>query len=340
MNNQIYNNPMNMNQMNQNNFPNMLNQFNMTDQNNMMMQNNQNNMIFHNMMFQNMMMQNSQNIKIVDKIDKDYVENSNKRIFEYNKDPKKNLKFVDSNNKYYNIFLPKYINKKELYEIVEILFDKINLLIFKDNAIDYNDSTIDEIEEGSEIIILFKDESYADYLNEKYKLVSKINISCSSANNKFGLYLPNEVIISQMIRAIITKIDSIYNLNNYIILYNADKLDFNDNRQIKKLSSNLLLLTIFCFKEIIANSYYNGKEIKIIIFNKKSNIIKSFTHLKYDPLNKMFLEIERLFKFTINKIYFGRKELNKNDEKTLASIGVKDELFCNIESDCIYLYLI
>lgn len=106
------------------------------------------------------------------------------------------------------------------------------------------------------------------------------------------------------------------------------------------MSFNILSLTIFCPKEITGLSLYNGKKIKIIIFNKKYNIIKSFTHFKYYPLNKMFLEIENLFEFTINKIYFGRKELNKNDEKTLASIGVKDELFCNIESDCIYLYLI
>lgn len=331
MNNQIYNYPLNMNQMNQNNFPNMLNQFNMNNQNNMMMQNNQN----------NMMIQKGKNKKIADKIDKDYVKKINEQIFVNNRDPKKNLKFVDSNKKYYDIFFPKYISKKELYEIVETIFDKINLLIFKDNVIDYNDTSIDEIEEGSEIIILFKDESYADYLNEKYKLLSKINISCSSSSSlKIGLYLPNEVSISQMIKAIMTKIYSKNNLNNYYILYNGTKLDFNDNRPIKSLSPNLISLTFVPYHEITNLGPYRGKKIKIIIFNKESNVIKSFNYFKYEPLNEMFLEIEKLFEFTINKIYLGTKELKKNEEKTLASIGVKNDIFCNIESDCIYLYLI
>ena len=73
------------------------------------------------------------------------------------------------------IFVPIYLNKKELYEsLTGILSMKLSALIYNNNVLEYDDSSIDDIEEGGDLFILYKGESYVDYLNKEYEPTSKI----------------------------------------------------------------------------------------------------------------------------------------------------------------------
>ena len=111
-----------------------------------------------------------------EKINVEEVKFLNKQIFCNNNDPKKILKYFDLNGREYEIYVPIYLNKSELYKVSKTIFRNLNYLIYKDNILSDDYTSIEDIEENSRIIILFIDESFVDYLNEKYKFCNKINI--------------------------------------------------------------------------------------------------------------------------------------------------------------------
>ena len=149
---------------------------------------------------------NTKNKKVKNELSLEGIINNNKIYFKLNKDPKKILNLKDS-DRVYNIYVPIYLNKKELYEsLTGILSMKLSALIYNNNVLEYDDSSIDDIEEGGDLFILYKGESYADYLNKTYKSNQKINIKVSS-NTKSIMGLPDEVSVSEMIKAILIKYD-------------------------------------------------------------------------------------------------------------------------------------
>ena len=266
---------------------------------------------------------------------------NNKMFFQINKDPKKILNLKDSDRNY-NIFVPIYLNKKELYKSVAfILSMELSALIYNNNVLEYDDSSIDDIEEGGNLFILYKGESYVDYLNEEYKSTNKINIKFSG-NRVHFIVLPTEVSVSKMIKAILIICDMFPNNNykNCELLYNAKKMDFNDQRKIIDVfrgdTFSLYLNTTGC---ILGGPNLNIN-ITAIVFDRKRELIKEITYNKFQPLRDLFAEIENIFEFQINKILIGNNEINKNTEKSFASINAKDKIFCDIENDLIHIYII
>ena len=67
------------------------------------------------------------------------------------------------------------------------------------------------------------------------------------------------------------------------------------------------------------------------MFYKKEDIFKSLTVYKYSPISALyniFLEGDNLKN---KKIIYNGKELNKNDNHSLASLGIKDDFECIIK---------
>ena len=149
---------------------------------------------------------NTQNKTVKNDLSLERIINNNKMYFQINKDPKKILNLRDSYREY-NIFVPIYLNKKELYEsLTGILSMKLSALIYDNNVLEYDDSSIDDIEEGGNLFILYKGgESYADYLNKTYKSDQKIGIRVN--NTWHNMSLPAEVSVSKMFKAILIKYD-------------------------------------------------------------------------------------------------------------------------------------
>ena len=282
---------------------------------------------------------NTQNKKVKNDLSLEKIIENNKMFFQINKDPKKILNLRDSYREY-NIFVPIYLNKKELYEsLTGILSMKLSALIYNNNVLEYDDSSIDDIEEGGDLFILYKGESYEDYLNKAYKSDQKIGIGVSS-NTPHNMVLPAEVSVSKMFKAILIRYDMFpYNDNykNCMLIYNAEKMDFNDQRKI-----------IDVFRPGIVRLYLSSPfllgfqmlkiDITAIVFERKREIIKEIKCNKFQPLRDLFAKIENIFEFQIDKILIGNNEINKNTEKSFASIKVNDKIFCNIENDSIHIY--
>ena len=177
---------------------------------------------------------NTQNKTVKNDLSLENIINNNKMYFKLNKDPKKILNLRDSYREY-NIFVPIYLNKKELYEsLTGILSMKLSALIYNNNVLEYDDSSIDDIEEGGDLFILYKGESYEYYLNKEYESDKIINIKVLS-NTESIMVMPNEVSVSKMLKAILIRYDMFPNNDDYkkyTIQYNAEKMDFNDQRKI------------------------------------------------------------------------------------------------------------
>ena len=282
---------------------------------------------------------NTQNKTVKNDLSLENIINNNKMYFQLNKDPKKILNLRDSYREY-NIFVPIYLNKKELYEsLTGILSMKLSALIYNNNVLEYDDSSIDDIEEGGDLFILYKGESYADYLNKAYKSNQKIYIKVIS-NTESIMGFPDEVSVSEMIKAILIKYDMFtYNDNykNCALIYNALKMDFNDQRKIidvfraEQVSLYLSSPNLLGFQMLKI-------DITAIVFERKREIIKEIKCNKFQPLRDLFAKIENMFEFQIDKILIGNNEINKNTEKSFASIKVNDKIFCNIENDSIHIY--
>ena len=282
---------------------------------------------------------NTKDKKVKNELSLEGIINNNKIYFKLNKDPKKILNLKDS-DRVYNIYVPIYLNKKELYEsLTGILSMKLSALIYDNNVLEYDDSSIDDIEEGGDLFILYKGESYADYLNKAYKSNQKIYIKVIS-NTESIMGLPDEVSVSEMIKAILIKYDMFtYNDNykNCALIYNALKMDFNDQRKIidvfraEQVSLYLSSPNLLGFQMLKI-------DITAIVFERKREIIKEIKCNKFQPLRDLFAKIENMFEFQIDKILIGNNEINKNTEKSFASIKVNDKIFCNIENDSIHIY--
>ncbi len=338
MNNQINLNAMNqMNQMNQQYQINQMNQMNQQNQINQMYQNpfpnigENTNLIEINNINQN---------KIENYISPEGVTYNNKILFQFNKDPKKILNLHDSNNKSYNIYVSIYLNKKELYfAITSILDYDVIALIYKDNIIDYDNSSIDDIEEGGDIDVLYKGELYETYLEKKSLSSERINVRFYG--NRGGIVLPPETKISQMIKAILIRFDALKNPESIYFLFNAEKLNINDERKIVNLftygQGSIQILESGNAKGKSNISIYS---IDIIIYDKNKDILKEFSFGKFLPLSELYERIEHIFNFKINKIYVDKIELNKNSEKSLAPLKVREKIFCSIDSNDIHIHLL
>jgi hypothetical protein len=111
-------------------------------------------------------------------------------------------------------------------------------------------------------------------------------------------------------------------------LATGTQLDVNDNRKIGDISfGNNINIMILQSKNATAN-YFMGKEIKVIMFFKNKNNFKIFNVTKYSPISQLFNLDDDLHN---KKILYNGNELNKNDNHSLASLGINDDFGCVVE---------
>ena len=157
--------------------------------------------------------------------------------FPYITEQKINVKFINYNNKIFNVKIPISIDKIDLYSIAFLYTSWIGvdiLLVHNNNIISKDETSIKEISDGDIIIIIenryYVDDSYYNSLKEKYKNEPKINISIKSNSLNKYLYFPTILTISEMLKCFYFY----FGLNNKdsIFLYNGGKLDNNNNEKI------------------------------------------------------------------------------------------------------------
>ena len=144
-----------------------------------------------------------------------------------------------------------------------------------------------------------------------------------------------------MIKAILIRFDALKNPESIYFLFNAEKLNINDERKIVNLftygQGSIQILESGNAKGKSNISIYS---IDIIIYDKNKDILKEFSFGKFLPLSELYERIEHIFNFKINKIYADKIELNKNNEKSLASLKVREKIFCSIDSNDIHIHLL
>lgn len=241
------------------------------------------------------------------------------------------IQFINRNKVLYKVRIPVSINKSDLYSIAEkyksFYLNNI-LLIHKNSIIDKDESSIKFISNGDTIIIVedryYQDNTYYNSLIENNNSKDMINIELSGdISHKF--IFPENITFSEMKKAIYFSIDKD---NRELLFY--DYRSVNDNDKIKEIFKN---------KITKINTFINGKIIggAILNYGKKINlnIIPGDLVVEIGILNsnkKLLSFVELMIGQKVKKIYIKEKEINITEEKSLISLGIKEDCKnCKVE---------
>ena len=353
-NNQNMNNSMNYQmQMNQMNFMNQMNQMNPMYKMNPMTQMNPMNQM--NPMYQmnpmnpmnqiNQMNQmNHNNIPNImqNNMDQNQPQNQSKEILiNFNSlygimDQIKTIIFKHrSTNTTYIANISIYFRKSDLYWLIKQYVKSNFILIYTDDILENDESNIDDILDGAIIEIYDKisdgnhiNNPYYYYLLEKNDNFPKKNyiFNCSKGKRLYFNF-PSNISISQMIKVMKFEINS---KNGISIMYNNQKLEDNDTTKLSdKISDNAILyLNIF---SSVQSGFPPRKEIKVIILVKDKNIVKTIDVTRFNSINTLVYSIENKINSKIKKLSIEDKEINLNEEKSIASLGINDDFICTVE---------
>ena len=120
-----------------------------------------------------------------------------------------------------------------------------------------------------------------------------------------------------------------------MLLYNAEKLDFNDNSTLLEKG-----ITISCTNIIVEQNQQindgivcHGKRIGLKIYNKETLIINIMIGT-LNTIESLYRILEETYFFNnkkIEKLEIGGQELKKDDKRTFSSMGIRNDFICNIE---------
>ena len=247
----------------------------------------------------------------------------------YIKEPKKVVKFVNSDYKLFIVKIPAFIDKIDLYSIASsyraIEITDI-LLISKNCIIEKDESPIDSISEGDLIIIIenriYPDDSYYKSLLTKNKNSTVINIRWREPGTPgVSLQFPSSITISQMKKAIYLKFGY---LKREII---CDFFLRRNDETFEKIFPGAF------DKSLSYSKAYQVLNYRINIFGKKFKIKIQRIRDQYQlnvilgALNSNKLLVRRIeaeLQEKVKQIYLNEKELNINNEMSITSLGITD----------------
>ena len=157
---------------------------------------------------------------------------------DYIKEPKKLIRFINSDYKEYKVNIPLSITKYDLYSISRIYRCSNNvgnhsniLLIYNNLILNRDKASIESINENHIIIIIepwnFPDDSYYNSLQKRTE--SKGNISfLFSSGKKINRIFPDDIKIYEIYKSI--NLEFGIDTNAYKLLFNGISLEINDHR--------------------------------------------------------------------------------------------------------------
>ena len=148
-----------------------------------------------------------------------------------------------------------------------------------------------------------------------------------NTGQKENLPLSGDVTVSEMIKAFNLKF-GIENKYNQLI-YNASKLMSNDKRKIREVFHNYeKILSI----KVTNPPYILGKTVVINIFYTEKNIEHWIFEIGLlNSINYVIKKVESFYYRKVKKLFVIGKELNRNDDRCLLEIGIKENFNCLIE---------
>ena len=199
-----------------------------------------------------------------------------------------------------------------------------------------DETTIDCIEEGDEIKIIEQlhgvDFSYYDLYLLKHKNEPKININVETDYGfKKLLHLTINTSIEEMIKIIcfVLNIPEKINKRNYFFLFNGNKLKIDDKITLEdKMFQDGNVIKVIRAKQFSCN----GKYLKVLVKDKNNNLILEAFAGTLETISLFYNYLINNYPYlNITKIKINQKEIQKNDERTFSSIGIRDDFIVNIE---------
>ena len=119
---------------------------------------------------------------------------------------------------------------------------------------------------------------------------------------------------------------------NFVFLYEGKKLEVNDDilkNKIKNPSKNPSI-TVLYFSDSYSLYGYKGKNI-IALININGRLIAKRIFGTLELIKNFYESIENSYVLDILKFKINGKEIQKDDERTLSCMGIREEFTCDIE---------
>lgn len=247
----------------------------------------------------------------------------------YVRGEKKLIRLINSNYDIINAKIPKDITKFDFYSIVKIYkaFQISNMiLIHKANILAHDESSIEEIMEGDTIIIIedrdYPDDSYFNYIGQKYQSIDKLNIKFESRFPRFNFIFSKDITISEMIKAY-NLINGINNRNFYF--YNrGNQINPNDQTKIGKIYNDKEKIEVYERLNVIGGIILFGKIIKAstkingVIIERKIGTLNSTQRLFDNGLFGQYIKNNE-------KIYINKIIITQEDYISFKNLGIKND---------------
>lgn len=251
-------------------------------------------------------------------------------LFPYIKDTKKTFIFINCNNEKNIIMIPISLSKSDLYSIAsayKTLENSNIILSYKNRLIKNNESFIEEIPDGAEINIIedrdIPNIAYYDSLIKKYGNNDLRNIYLYlQTGRKLIFPLPGNSTISELIKVINYKLDG--DQRNLNLMVNGSTFTESTKELKDIMTSNILTIEVF---EINKMPIYFGKNINATLIINEKGVQKEIkiTFGNLESTKTLYERFETMIGKKIKKLYLNEKEINREDVKSLLSIGIKND---------------
>ena len=258
--------------------------------------------------------------------------------YPYIKEKKKLIIFERNDKKQVRVKVPLSLRNNELY-FTAIKY-KINefsdMDLFHDNNVLKNDdSPIDNISDGDKVIIaeILDELNNSDYEKEylpNLNINDIINIIFKfSSGKKKPMTFSRKTKIKEMLKMFLQENKILEKAkHHYKITYDSETLNFNDDSligDIFKADGSIALV------DQIEEKYVPGKQLKVSLKNKNNPLleIKAGT---LEQIKSFYCNLEQniLSNKKIKKVIIKGKAIDKKDESTFASYGIRNDFTCNI----------
>lgn len=250
---------------------------------------------------------------------------------------KKTIKFITSEFNLFKVKIPITITKLDLYSIAmyyrERFYSSI-LLVYKDTILEEDETSINFISDDDTFIIIedriYPNDTYYNSLiaqNKNEEMIS-FRIRISDLDETLFLPFPSNIPVSEMKKAIELKL-GYHNISfsGKLGLSNKDKIIKN----IFKIDYRLDIFLPLGGPLTILDEF--GKKVLVNVTDINKEVITEFEIGLLNSNKYLIKRIESYMnkKFKVKKLYFEEKEISLDKEKSLTSLGIKDNFICKIE---------
>jgi len=258
--------------------------------------------------------------------------------YPYIKEKKKLIIFERNDKKQFKVKVPLSLRNNELY-FTAIKY-KINEysdmdLFHKNKFLKNDDSPIDNISDGDKVIMAEILDELNNSVYEKEYLPNLntdeiINIIfIFSSGKRKSMAFSRKTKIKEMIKMFFQESKILEKAKyHYKITYDSEPLNFNDDSPIGdifKADGSIAYI------DQIVKPDVQGKQLKVSLKNKNNSLleIKAGT---LEQIKSFYRNLENNYFSSkkIKKVIIKGKPINKNDENTFASYGIRNDFTCNI----------